>query len=179
MSQNFVGEIRMFGGNFAPRDWMFCNGQLLSIAQYQTLYVLIGTTYGGDGITTFALPDLRSRLAIGEGSGPGLTPRQIGQSGGTENVTLTQAQIPSHNHMVIATTVSGNLTGPSNTAVLAAPGGTGSSLYVVPGATPVTTVPLDPTSVGTAGQSQQHSNLMPSVCVSFIIALNGIFPSRN
>lgn len=179
MSQNFIGEIRMFGGNFAPRDWAFCNGQLLSIAQYQALFTLIGTTYGGNGTTTFALPNLQSRIAVGEGAGPGLTPRQIGQVGGTETVTLTQAQMPAHNHMVVATTAAGNLTGPGGTALVAAPGGTGAALYVVPGAVPITTVALSPSSIGTAGGNQPHDNHMPSLCVSFIIALGGIFPSRN
>ena len=179
MSENFIGEIRMFGGNYAPRDWAFCNGQMMSIAQYSALFTLIGTTYGGDGQTTFALPDLRSRLAVGEGTGPALTPRQIGQVGGSETVTLSQAQMPAHNHMVIATTAAGNLTGPGATAVLAAPAGTGSFLYVVPGAVPITTVALSPTSVGTDGGNQPHDNHMPSLCVSFIIALSGIFPSRN
>lgn len=179
MSQNFIGEIRMFGGNYAPRDWAFCNGQLLSIAQYSTLFALIGTTYGGDGQTTFALPDLRSRLAVGEGAGPALTPRQIGQVGGSETVTLSQAQMPAHNHMVVATTAAGNLTGPGSTALVASPGGTSSTLYVVPGAVPITTVAMSPGSVGTEGGSQSHDNHMPSLCVSFIIALSGIFPSRN
>ncbi len=179
MSENFIGEIRMFGGNYAPRDWALCNGQLLSIAQYSALFALIGTTYGGNGTTNFALPNLQSRLAVGEGAGPGLTPRQIGQTGGSDTVTLSQAQMPAHNHMVVATTATGNLTGPSATAVLAAPGGTGSSLYVVPGATPITSVSLSPSSVGTTGGNQPHDNHMPSLCVSFIIALSGIFPSRN
>jgi microcystin-dependent protein len=179
MSENFIGEIRMFGGNYAPRDWAFCNGQMMSIAQYSALFALIGTTYGGDGITTFALPNLQSRLAVGEGSGPGLTPRQIGQTGGSDTVTLSQAQMPAHNHMVVATTAEGNLTGPGGTAVLAAPAGTGSYIYVVPGATPITSVALSPSSVGTAGGNQAHDNHMPSLCVTFIIALSGIFPSRN
>ena len=179
MTEQFIGEIRMFGGNFAPADWMFCNGQLLSIAQYSTLYALIGTTYGGDGQTTFALPDLRSRLAVGEGSGPGLTPRTIGTVGGSGNVTLTQAQMPAHTHMVTATTAVGNLTGPGPTAVTAAPDGAGSFLYVVPGSVSITTVAMSPQSVGAAGGSQPHDNLMPSLCASFIIATTGIFPSRN
>ena len=179
MSEQFIGEIRMFGGNYAPRDWALCNGQLMSISQYQALYALIGTSYGGDGQTTFALPDLRSRLAVGEGAGPGLTPRQLGSVGGSEAVTLTQAQMPGHNHMVTATTAAGNLTGPGPTAVTAAPAGTGSFLYVVPGAVPITTVAMSPQSIGAAGGGQPHDNLMPSLCISFIIALSGIFPSRN
>ena len=179
MSQNFIGEIRMFSGNFAPRDWAFCNGQLLSVGEYSALFALIGTTYGGNGTTTFGLPNLQSRLAVGEGAGPGLTARQIGQVGGSDTVTLSQAQMPAHNHMAVATTATGNLPGPTSAAVLAAPGGTGSSLYIVPGAVPITTVALSPASVGTAGGNASHDNHMPSLCVSFIIALSGIFPSRN
>jgi microcystin-dependent protein len=179
MSENFIGEIRMFGGNYAPRDWALCNGQLLSIAEYSALFALIGTTYGGNGITTFALPNLQSRLAVGEGPGPGLTARQIGQVGGSDTVTLSQAQMPAHNHMVTATTAAGNLPGPGATAVPAAPAGTTGRFYVVPGPVTITTVALSPSSVGTAGGNQPHDNHMPSLCVSFIIALSGIFPSRN
>ena len=179
MSQPYIGEIRMFGGNFAPRDWAFCNGQLLSISEYEALFALIGTTYGGDGQTTFAVPDLQSRLAVGEGAGPGLTPRQIGTSAGSETVTLTQAQMPAHNHMVIATTALGNLSGPGATAVVAKPDGADSTLYIVPGSVPITTVAMSPQSIGVAGGNQPHGNLMPSLCLSFIISLFGIFPSRN
>lgn len=179
MSQQFIGEIRMFAGNFAPADWAFCNGQLLSVSVYSTLFALIGTTYGGDGQNTFALPNLQSRLAVGEGSGPGLTPRPIGQVGGTEMVTLTQAQMPVHNHLLTATTAAGNLTGPGSTALVAAPVGTGSALYIVPGPVPITTVALAPQTVGNAGGNEPHHNLMPSLCVSFIIALAGMYPTRN
>lgn len=179
MSEQFLGEIRMFGGNFAPMDWMFCNGQLLNISEYSALYALIGTTYGGNGTTNFALPDLRCRLAVGEGQGPGLTARTIGTVDGQETVTLTQQQMPAHNHIATATTAAGNLTGPAATAVTAAPAGTGSFLYAIPGSVPVTTVAMAPQSITSAGGNQSHGNLMPSLCVSFIIAVTGIFPSRN
>lgn len=179
MSQPYIGEIRLFGGNFAPRDWFFCNGQILSIAEYETLYALIGTTYGGDGVQTFALPDLRGRLAVGEGTGPGLTPRVIGESSGTEQVTLTVQQIPGHSHAALATTAAGNLPGPTSAAVPASPSGANSTLYSIPGTTPFAYQNFLPGTIGVTGGNQPHTNLMPSLCVSFIIATAGVFPSRN
>jgi microcystin-dependent protein len=173
MSECFVGEIRMFGGNFAPMDWAFCNGQTLQISEYDVLYSVVGTTYGGDGITNFKLPDLRGRVPIHMGQGPGLTSRVIGNSIGTETVTLDTTHIPAHNHVI----------GAGGDATTAAPAGNypgnsvGFSLYSA--ANPDST--MDQAAVGPSAtnQVQSHSNLMPTQCVNFIIALNGYYPQRS
>jgi len=180
MSQPYLGEIRMFAGNFAPRNNAQCNGQLLSIAQNTALFSLLGTFYGGNGVQTFALPDLRGRLPINQGNGPGLTPRVIGEVGGTENVTIDQTTTPTHNHLANATTDIGNLPGPSNKSIPASPsdGTNPGTLYVVPPGT-VTPVAMATQSLPFAGGSQPHQNMMPSLAITFIIALQGIFPSRN
>ncbi len=170
MGQPFVGEIRMFGGNFAPAGWMFCDGQLLPISEYETLFNLIGTTYGGDGQSTFALPDLRGRLPVHQGTGTGSTVT-IGQMSGSESVTLNVSQIPAHRHSVRAAASSATLTSPSG-AVYAQP--TAMDLYRVGSAPAVST-----SSTGGTGGSQPHDNLMPSLCVSFIISLFGVYPSQN
>jgi microcystin-dependent protein len=181
MSDQFIGEIRMFGGNFAISGWALCNGQLLGIAQNTALFSLIGTTYGGDGQQTFALPNLQGRLPLHQGTGPGLSPRSMGEMAGTETVTLTLNQIPSHTHGALASTDQGSLNGPGPTAVPAKPVDTASTatLYVLPGTSPVTATPMAASSVGTTGGNESHGNMMPSLAVSFIIALVGIFPSRN
>lgn len=171
--EQFIGEIRMFAGNFAPRSWAFCDGQLLPIAQNSALFSILGTTYGGDGRTTFALPDLRGRLPMHPGNGPGLTPRTLGESGGTETVTLMASQMPAHNHSV----------GCHSNADQAAPAGNLPATEVS-GAAPIySDQPADgtmnPAMIGMAGGSQPHDNMSPFLCVSFIIALEGIFPSRN
>jgi microcystin-dependent protein len=170
MSQPFVGEIRLFGGNFAPSGWMFCNGQLLSIAQYEVLFVLIGTTYGGDGVQTFALPNLQSRLPIHMGTGGGGTYVQ-GQTGGVENVVLNASQIPSHTHTVTASSDSSNSSSPSGNYLAAGP-----DIYEQNKAGDAL---MAATSISNAGGNQPHDNLQPFLCVSYIISLFGIFPSRN
>jgi len=172
----------MFGGNFAPRNWALCNGQLMSIAQNTALFSLLGTTYGGDGITTFALPDLRSRLPVDWGQGPALSNYQLGQTGGTQSVTITTQTMPTHIHMFLATTATATATAVGNTVVPAAAAGDSSPLFYAAdqsGHPPVTATPLDPGACGPAGGNQPHTNLMPSLCITFIIALQGIFPSRN
>jgi len=181
MSQPYLGEIRMFGGNFAPRQNALCAGQLLSIQQNTALFSLLGTFYGGNGVQTFQLPDLRGRLPISMGNGPGLTPRVIGEQSGSENVTIDQNTTPTHTHFVNATTDAGNLPGPSNKAIPASPtdGTNPGTLYVVPGTPPVVPVAMAPQSLAVAGGTQPHQNMMPSLCITFIIALQGIFPSRN
>lgn len=181
MSEAFVGEIRMFGGTFAPAGFALCNGQMMSIAQNEALFALIGTTYGGDGQTTFALPDLRGRLPVGQGQAAGLSAYTIGQKGGTETVTLTAQQMPSHSHGFRATSAIGNLPGPSGGAVPATPNqpNVASSLYVASGSSTRNIGPMAPTSISSTAGGQPHDNLMPSLCVNFIIALQGIFPSRN
>jgi microcystin-dependent protein len=169
MSQPYVGEIRMFGGNFAPAGWMFCEGQLLPISNYETLFNLIGTTYGGDGQSTFALPDLRGRLPVHPGSGI-----VQAESAGTETVTLTTQQIPAHSHVPQGAT-GGPVTSPANAYPGAAVGGTGSVIYGA--AAPNTN--LVGTTIGNTGGSQPHNNFQPYLCVDFIISMFGVFPSQN
>lgn len=166
MSNPYVGEIRMFGGNFAPQGWMFCEGQLLPISENETLFQLIGTTYGGDGLSTFALPDLRSRIPIHQGNS-----FILGETGGVEDVTLTVNQLPVHTHALLA---SSDLASDANPGgrVVAQDAVAGSDLYLedVPDATMATT------SISPIGGSQPHTNIQPYLCVSFIISLFGVFP---
>lgn len=162
----FIGEIRMFGGNFAPVSWAFCNGQLLAIAEYDALYSLIGTTYGGDGQTTFALPDLRGRLPIHQGSG-----YSLGQAAGTESVTLTVNDLPAHNHAVLGTSAEVETSTPSGLFATSAD----TSFYAPEN--PAKAVAMSSAVVSPTGGSQPHDNMQPYLCVSFIIALEGIFPS--
>ena len=169
MSSPFVGEIRLFGGNFAPAGWAFCQGQLMAISENEVLFNLIGTTYGGDGQQTFALPDLQGRLPMHMGTGPGLSARTIGEEGGVETVTLTVNQIPNHSHVPLAVSGSGNQSTPQN-GVWA---GVTTSIYT---SNPPNTA-FNPTLGGNTGGSQPHDNLMPFLAVSFIISLFGIFPS--
>lgn len=169
MGQPYIGEIRMFAGNFAPAGWMFCDGQLLPISENDALFALIGTTYGGDGQTTFALPDLRGRTPLHAGTGPGLTPRLFSSSGGTEAETLTVNQIPSHNHVLQGTT-SDAVTNVPNGKMFAA---SFDPVYAQPGGL----TPFAPQAIGQAGGSQPHENMQPFQCVNFIISLFGIFPS--
>jgi microcystin-dependent protein len=167
MAQPYVGEIRIFAGNFAPVGWMFCEGQLLPISEYETLFNLIGTTYGGDGQSTFGLPDLRGRIPLHQGNG-----FTLAQTGGAETVTLTVSQIPSHSHPLLATSNMGNQTSPTNN-VLAQSSVT--SLYIED--TP--TANLSPLAIASTGGSQPHNNFQPYLCVDFIISLFGIFPSQT
>lgn len=181
MTDQYLGEIRMFGGSFAPAGWALCNGQILPIATNDALFALIGTTYGGDGQTNFALPDLQGRLPMHQGTGQGLSPRTISEKSGAETVTLTINTMPSHAHGVTATTAAGSVAGPGPTVVPATPtGGTAiNTLYVVPGANPITQTAMAATSIAPAGGSLPHDNIMPFLCVNFIISLVGIFPSSN
>ena len=165
MAQPYVGEIRMFAGNFAPAGWMFCEGQLLPISENETLFQLIGTTYGGDGQSTFALPDLRGRLPLHQGNG-----FVLAETGGAEQITLTVAQIPAHSHPVAGTLSIATNTGP-NGAVLAQ-SSTFDGYQSVPGA-----VPMSPQGLAPVGGSQPHENRQPYLCVDFIISLFGLFPS--
>jgi microcystin-dependent protein len=166
MAQPYVGEIRMFGGNFAPAGWMFCEGQLLPISENETLFQLIGTTYGGDGESTFALPDLRGRIPLHQGNG-----FILAETGGAEEITLTTSQIPSHTHPMLANNTQGSTQTPSNTVVLA--GSPNLDLYI----SDIANQPLSPTSVTPVGGSQPHTNFQPYLCIDFIISLFGIFPS--
>jgi microcystin-dependent protein len=167
MAQPYVGEIRIFAGNFAPAGWMFCEGQLLPISENETLFQLIGTTYGGDGESTFALPDLRGRVPVHFGNG-----YTLAETGGAEEVTLTVAQIPAHSHPLVATT-SLTTTAPAANNLLAQ--STTSNVYTR--LAPQTA--LQANSVGLTGGSQPHTNFQPYLCVDFIISLYGIFPSQT
>ena len=169
MGQPFVGEIRMFGGNFAPVGWMMCEGQTIPITENEVLFQLIGTTYGGDGQSTFNLPDLRGRIPIHMGTGPSGTTYQIGESGGNETVTLSQQQIPQHNHGIGASTDIPTSTTPGNNVT----GQAAAKIY----RTGNPSVTLDPQSIGPAGGSQPHENMQPYTCINFIISLFGIYPS--
>ncbi len=171
MSDPFIGEIRMFAGNFPPNGWLFCNGQLIPISENDALFTLIGTIYGGDGQETFALPNLQSRIPIHFGSGTGTT-RQLGEAGGTESVTLTTQQIPIHNHALLGSTDPGLAISP-NGGVLAA----GASVNIFRPAAAAS--PMDVASVSPAGGSQPHDNMHPFVCINYIISLFGIFPNFN
>ena len=170
----------MVGWSFAPNGWALCNGQLLSISQYTALFSLLGTTYGGDGVRTFALPDLQGRVPINQGQGLGLSPYAMGQVGGTENVTLLQNQMPAHNHLVGVSNQAGTVADPTNAVLAQGNSGTprepaAVSDYVSTRATGT----LAPTSISLAGGNLPHENLQPYLCVNFIIALNGLFPSRS
>lgn len=168
MAQPYVGEIRMFAGNFAPVGWAFCQGQLLPIANNEALFQLIGTTYGGDGQTTFALPNLQSRVPIHQGSN-----FVIGQSAGEESVTLTTNQIPSHSHAPQASSDTGSSTSPSGNVFAAAPSDVNWYSSAAPSAS------MSPSMVGSAGGSQPHDNMIPFLVINFIISLFGIFPTQN
>ena len=169
MSQPYVGEIRMFAGNFAPAGWMFCEGQLLPISEYQTLFNLIGTTYGGDGQNTFALPDLRGRLPIHQGNG-----FTLAETGGVETVTLTVSQIPAHTHAFLGSTDVATQTAPTGLV-----GGKSSGATISPYGTDQPQGPLSPQAIGSTGGSQPHDNFQPYLCIDFIISLFGVFPSQT
>ena len=172
MSEPFVGEIRMFAGNFAPRGWAFCDGQLLAVSQNDALFSLLGTIYGGDGRTTFGLPDLRGRIPIHAGHGPGLSERRLGAKGGEEKVTLTVNQLPSHTHTAEGS--SGNGIDPNPQGNFQAASTVVDAYYDGP---PDSNMAA--TSISKVGGSRSHTNLMPFLCVHFIIALVGIYPSRH
>jgi microcystin-dependent protein len=173
MSEQYLGEIRMFGFNFPPTGWALCNGQTMSISQYSALFALIGTTYGGNGTTTFNLPNLQSRVPIHQGTGAGLSTYVMGQSSGVENVTLLSTQIPIHNHAVQCNTGGGNQASPANG--YPAVESTGTSLEYSSAANNT----MSPTMIENAGGGQPHTNIQPYLCVNFCIALVGIFPSRS
>jgi microcystin-dependent protein len=168
MAQPYVGEIRMFAGSFAPAGWEFCSGQPMPISENETLFQLIGTTYGGDGESTFNLPNLQSRVALHMGSGSGST-YQIGESAGTEQETLTIQQIPNHTHTPLGSSDTG-----------AQRGGQGSVMGRTPAeayASEFTPQQLSPQSIGVQGGSQPHTNMQPYLCINYIISMFGIFPS--
>jgi microcystin-dependent protein len=167
MADPFVGEIRVFGGSFTPVNWAFCNGQVLAIADYPTLFSILRNHYGGDGSATFALPDLNGSMAIGAGTGPGLTPRAVGDTGGEDAVTLTAEQMPQHVHAWMVASVPGVLSDPSNAVF-------GAGAYAPRGKIR----DMHPDAMLEAGGGQPHDNRQPYLKLSFIIALHGIIPPR-
>ena len=171
--QPFIGEIRLFACNFAPAGWAECAGQLMPISENDALFALIGTTYGGDGQSTFALPDLRGRVPVHQGQGPGLTLRQLGETGGVEMVTLTLQQIPSHTHTVVATTAGASSTTPGNTLL---PGTVAGDTFYASTITGNTVAAMSPQSILPAGGSQPHDNMMPTLTAKFCISLFGLYP---
>lgn len=172
MAQPYIGEIRMFAGNFAPAGWMFCEGQLLPISENDALFTLIGTTYGGDGQETFALPDLRGRIPIHQGNGPTGSTYQLAENGGVEEVTLTVQQIPVHNHPAGCLNTDGNSSNPNGG--LPAVNTTALPYGAIP---PV--IAMNAAVIAPTGGNQPHTNFQPYLCVDFIISLFGIFPSQS
>jgi microcystin-dependent protein len=168
----YIGEIRIFSGNFAPKGWAMCNGQLLNISSNAALFSLLGTYYGGNGTSTFALPDLRSRLPIHQGQGQGLSPYNVGQNGGTESITLNTQQLPRHNHNI---NVLGLNAGTNKAAGSYLADSTSGNVYTT--SNPNNT--LNTNVLTMAGNSQPHENRQPVLCMTFIIATSGIYPPRN
>jgi len=175
MSEKFVAEIRIFAGNFAPTGWATCDGQLLPISQNTALFSLLGTTYGGDGKSTFALPNLQGSAPLQQGQGPGLSLRDLGEIGGEQNVTLLQTEMPAHNHTAVAASGTGQ---PDPTSNAWASGAKGFGSIYSP-SVPASNVQMSPAALSINGSSQPHNNMMPYLCLTFIIALQGVFPPRS
>jgi microcystin-dependent protein len=191
MSQPYLGQIEAFPYNFVPKNWLACAGQLLPINQYQALFALVGTTYGGNGTTNFQLPDLRGRVALGQGNGGGLTPRVTGEILGETNHTLLVSELPTHIHTMAAASTAATtsdvatpgpsvvLANPTYTVTVAPPPPDPTTAAFNLYATGTANTPLDPTAIGLTGGSQPHPNMMPYLALQFCIAMSGIFPSRN
>jgi microcystin-dependent protein len=178
MSTNFLGAIMLFGGNFAPKGYALAQGQLMSIQQNTALFALFGTFYGGNGVTNFGLPDLRSRVALGQGNGQGLSPRVIGEIGGVETVTLLSANVPPHNHVFNATTTPSTTSGAGPT-VLYGPAGSGENFYVPATGQGIQPTPLNLSTISNQGGNQPHNNIQPSMGLTITVALSGIFPTQG
>lgn len=176
MSTPYVGEIRLLAFPRIPQGWFACDGSLKPISQYEVLYALIGTTYGGDGINTFAVPDLRGRLPMHMGTGPGLSPRVLGEASGSENVTLLSTSMPQHSHGFMATSGNANSTTPSGTVQLGTVSGDNMYASDLSGAQ---SFALNPVSIGLSGGNGPHENMMPTLAASFCIAWAGIYPSQQ
>lgn len=172
----FVGEIRMFAGNFAPNGWALCNGQVLPISQNTALFALLGTQFGGNGTTTFALPNLQATVPMGQGQGPGLTDRVVGETDGEAAHTLSVTELPAHTHTYSGENANSDQTSPANNFPAA---NRGVTAYTAPGAGGVQTAAMSPSAVGPAGGGQPHNNMQPFLVVTFIIALQGVFPPRG
>jgi microcystin-dependent protein len=175
VTDQFVAEIRIFPFNFAPKGWALCNGQLLPISQNTALFSLLGTTYGGDGRSTFALPDLQGRAPMHPGQGPGLSLYDLGQSGGSDTITLLPSEIPAHGHALKGNPQAGDTPAPAADAAIARPG----TINAFQTATAANLAPMAPESLAAAGGGQPHNNLQPYLTVHFCIALQGIFPPRS
>lgn len=176
MSTPFTGEIRMFGFGRTPLGWQACDGSLLAISEYEVLFTLLGTTYGGDGQTTFAVPDLRGRLPLHQGQGPGLTNHVLGEIAGTETVTLMPQQMPAHTHTLMATTSAATAVTPGPSLL---PGTVSGDTFYVNTITGNTAAPMSPQMLGVSGGSQPHENLMPTLTVQYCIATDGIYPQQS
>lgn len=175
MSEAYIGEIRMFAGTYSPYNWSYCAGQLMAISDNQALFSLLGSNYGGNGRTTYALPDMRGRIPVGDGQGPGLTNRVLGQRFGQESVALTINEIPQHNHDVYVSTAQSELQAPVPEQSFI-----GSELHYLPDNTAnLETSPFNEETIGTTGKDEPHENRMPMLYLGFIICLNGMYPSRN
>jgi len=175
MTDPFLAEIRMFGGNFAPTGWALCNGQLIPISQNTALFSLLGTNYGGDGRVTFGLPNLMGAAPMQQGQGAGLSTRSLGETGGVPSVTLLTSEMPAHTHQVNALDAGGDVTTPNNALWASALlGRVGTNMY----SSAAPNQMMNPMTTGITGGSQPHNNMPPYLCVSFIIALQGIFPQR-
>ncbi|MFB9106996.1 phage tail protein [Flavobacterium gyeonganense] len=172
MADPFVSEIRIFSFNFAPKGWAFCNGQILPLSQNTALFSLLGTTYGGNGASNFALPDLQGRAPMHPGQGPGLSLHDLGETGGSETVTLLESEIPSHNHNLSVASLNSQSTTPANNSL-----GRGNPVRVYTSGIPTTAMGAN--SIATAGGSLPHNNMMPSLTMNFCIALQGVFPPRS
>jgi microcystin-dependent protein len=171
----YIGDVRLFAGNFAPVGWVLCNGALLSISEYDALYALIGNIYGGDGITTFAVPDLRGRIPVGQGTGPGLSSRTIGSAFGTETVTLLQQNMPAHSHSFNGSSAAASAAVPTNNVFAQTAADT---IYTeVPSQPDLQT--MNAASVQNSGGTQPHDNIMSTTAINYIMCTQGVFPSRN
>lgn len=173
----YLGQIILFAGNYAPQGWVICNGQMLNINEYEALYSLIGVTYGGDGRTTFGVPDLRSRTMIGQGTGTNLTPRTIGQTGGVETVALTNTQIPVHTHQFYASSNTATSPSPTNNVVASMPANC-VFYFDEPAGAGLTPTPFGANALQPAGSSQPHENRMPLTAINFLMCVQGIYPTR-
>lgn len=176
MADPFVGEIRLFAGSYAPQGWLACDGSQVLISENEILFTLLGTTYGGDGVRTFALPDLRNRLPVGQGSGPGLTSRVMGQTFGVANVSLTQAQLPAHSHTIQGSADVASTGTPGAASVLATLAS--GTLYDSGVPNPTLERKLSPQSIPVVGGQAAHSNLMPTTALNYIIATIGVYPQQ-
>jgi microcystin-dependent protein len=182
MAEGFIGEIRLWAPSRIPLYWLACQGQKVDIATYQSLYSVIGTQFGGDGTTTFGLPDLSGRVPVGQGAGAGLTPRQLGQTFGAESYSLAASELPTHSHQLSATTTTASTNVPGPTVILAAGTNTTSlvdSFYAPPGSTGFSTQQMAASAIVSAGSNLPHENRMPMLGLNFIICYNGTYPPRN